>query len=109
MLAAAACQAVLMLQACRETSSGGVREAVFAGSWYRDTEDGLTAEVDGYLAKAQPPVLPGKVAAMISPHAGYAYSGRAAAHGYNAVSKGDYDVVVVMAPAHRWGLSSTSV
>jgi hypothetical protein len=55
----------------------------------------------------RPAELPGQVLALISPHAGYAYSGPTAAHAYAQVrgSPGAYRRVVVMGPLHRpiWG------
>lgn len=109
MLAAAACQCVLMLSACRESSCSGVREAAKAGTWYPGSKGKLEAGIDGYLAQAEVPDLPGKVVGIVSPHAGYAYSGPAAAHGYKTLKPGDYDVVVVLAPSHYARFDGASI
>ena len=108
-LALIAVQCVLMLSACRDGSSGSVRKAILANSWYPGGKDELAAAVDGYLDQADTPDLEGKVVGLVSPHAGYYYSGRAAAHGYKAIQKGDYDVVVVMAPSHRARFPGASI
>ena len=38
---------------------------------------------------------------MISPHAGYVYSGPIAAYGYKALQGKAYDTVIIIAPSHR--------
>ncbi len=102
-------QFLLMLSACREGASGSVRPAALAGSWYPGDAQDLARAVDGYLAQATLTSVPGKVVALVSPHAGYQYSGLAAAHGYKLINKGDYDVVVVMAPSHHSGFRGASI
>ena len=109
MLAAAAFQCMLTLPACRESSCGGVREAAKAGTWYPGSKDKLEAAVDGYFAQAEVPELPGKVVGIVSPHAGYVYSGLAAAYGYKTLKPGDYDVVVIIAPSHYARFDGASI
>ena len=41
----------------------------------------------------------GSIAGLISPHAGYMYSGQTAAYGYKALIGARYDTVIVVAPA----------
>jgi len=102
-------QFLLMLSACREGASSSVRPAVLAGSWYPGNAKDLARAIDGYLAQATLTSVPGKVVGLVSPHAGYQYSGLAAAHGYKLINKGDYDVVVVMAPSHHSGFHGASI
>lgn len=70
--------------------------------WYPDNPQRLAAEVDGYLAAAQLPPLPGGVVAVIAPHAGHRYSGRTAGHAFRAVQGRSVDLVVIIAPMHRY-------
>jgi MEMO1 family protein len=53
--------------------------------------------VDGYLAAGRP--VAGEVRALITPHAGLAYSGAVAGAGYAAVGTA-FDVVVLVGPSH---------
>ena len=90
-----------------ETKS--VRRAQVAGSWYPGSKDGLAAHVDELLAQVKPPKLAGKVMALISPHAGYRFSGKAAATGYALLRGQDVRRVVVLAVPHHFPLRGASI
>jgi AmmeMemoRadiSam system protein B len=78
-----------------------VRRAAVAGSWYPGTPRELAAEVEGFLASAQPPAAGGELVALVSPHAGLRYSGPVAAHAY-AILRGRRDLTAVLVgPSHR--------
>lgn len=91
-----------------------VRYPAVAGSWYPSTSRGLKEEIERcFTHKFGPGKLP-KVAekgprsivGLISPHAGYTYSGPVAAHAYFALAAdGKPDVVVLFGPNHT-GLGS---
>ncbi len=78
-----------------------VRRPVIAGSWYPDDPDVLRSEINGFLQEASIGDIPRKPAAIISPHAGYTYSGRVAAYAYKAIAGRTYGTVVVISPSHR--------
>jgi AmmeMemoRadiSam system protein B len=78
-----------------------IRHSVIAGSWYPGTVQGLTRTVDEYLARVDQPLVEGDLLALISPHAGYAYSGQTAAHAYHQLKGQHVDTVVLMGPSHR--------
>jgi AmmeMemoRadiSam system protein B len=78
-----------------------VRRSVIAGSWYPGTQDSLARTVDGYLASVDPQPIPGELAGLISPHAGYAYSGQTAAYAYRQLEGRRFDTVVLLGPSHR--------
>jgi len=78
-----------------------VREPAVAGLFYADRRDELEREVRHYLAKAPEAPLGGVVRALISPHAGFMYSGSTAAFGYRKLSGASYDAVVIIGPSHR--------
>ena len=77
-----------------------VREPAVAGRFYAGTEAKLKKQVNNLLNNAFTESLPGKPVALISPHAGYQYSGLVAAYGYNAIKDYDYKRVIVIAPSH---------
>jgi MEMO1 family protein len=79
-----------------------IRESVIAGSWYPGTEAGLARTVDDYLARvAGEPLTSGQLIGLISPHAGYVYSGQTAAYAYHQLQGRKVDSVVLMGPSHR--------
>ncbi|MGD8399296.1 MAG: AmmeMemoRadiSam system protein B, partial [Anaerolineae bacterium] len=46
-------------------------------------------------------LVAGELIGLISPHAGYAYSGPTAAHAYHQIEGRTYDTVVLLGPSHR--------
>lgn len=86
-----------------------IRKPVIAGSWYPGNPEVLKREIDGFLKQAAITEIPRKPVAIVSPHAGYLYSGRVAAHAYKAIAGHAYSTVVVISPSHRMYLPSVSV
>jgi AmmeMemoRadiSam system protein B len=90
--------------------SSVLRRAAVAGSWYPGTASAINAEVDSYLeaARAAPP--PGRLVALVSPHAGLRYSGPVAAHGYGLLRGSAEGLSVVMVgPSHRAAFDGVAV
>jgi len=61
----------------------------------------LRKDIEAYLKGAEVEPVSGRVHAIVSPHAGYVYSGQVAAFAYKAVSGLEVDSVIVIAPSHR--------
>lgn len=78
-----------------------IRKSAIAGSWYPGSPATLTRDVHAFLDAARPPQLAGKPVALISPHAGYIYSGSVAGYAYKSVQGQPYERVVVISPSHR--------
>jgi MEMO1 family protein len=78
-----------------------IRRSVVAGSWYPGSEQALAQAVDGYLSAVDQPPVDGELVGLISPHAGYAYSGQTAAYAYRQLEGLSVDTVVLMGPSHR--------
>jgi AmmeMemoRadiSam system protein B len=57
--------------------------------------------VDQYLAGVDQPLIPGNLLGLISPHAGYSYSGQTAAYAYNQLQGRKVDTLVLIGPSHR--------
>ena len=81
--------------------STGIRSAAVAGAWYPGTMDRLARTVDGYLANVDQAPVPGELLGLISPHAGYTYSGQTAAYAYHQLQGRQVDTVVLVGPSHR--------
>lgn len=54
-------------------------------------------------------LLPGKLFGIISPHAGYQYSGYTAAHGYSLLKPNQFAKVILISPSHREYFDGISV
>ncbi|MFH2095336.1 MAG: AmmeMemoRadiSam system protein B, partial [Bacteroidota bacterium] len=77
------------------------RKPVVAGQFYAGTESQLRSDLKGYFADAVPKKS-SNVTAIISPHAGYVYSGEVAASSFNQVDNGrKYEHIFVIASSHR--------
>lgn len=103
--------AVLMLVATTyaQPRLGNVREPVAAERFYPADEVALRREVEAFLAKIPKQSLPGKPIALISPNAGYKYTGIVAAHGYSLIRGHRYKRVIILAPAHYGRFKGVSV
>ena len=78
-----------------------IRKSVIAGTWYPGDPVTLRGEVRRYLDSVPVQPLGGAVVGLVSPHAGYLYSGQIAAHGYRLVEGQRFDAVGVIGPSHR--------
>ena len=81
--------------------SSTIKEPGFAGQFYPKEKEGLSAMIDNLLDKADPKSLPGDIFALISPHAGYGYSGETAAFGYKLIKKKPYKTVIILGTSHH--------
>ncbi|MBT4483204.1 MAG: AmmeMemoRadiSam system protein B, partial [Candidatus Latescibacteria bacterium] len=77
-----------------------IRPSAFAGSWYDADPEQLKKTIDLYLEHAKLSHDAGKIIGLISPHAGYIYSGPVAAYAYKQVKGKTYDTIVVVALDH---------
>ena len=85
------------------------RTPKFAGKFYPADKTELTKQLNTYFANAKSR-QDSKVAAIISPHAGYVYSGNVAASSYNQVDPGrEIENVFLIGPSHRYNLNGASV
>ena len=78
-----------------------VRQSPIAGSWYPGSPDVLKQAVDDYLAHAEYFETNDELIALISPHAGYPYSGQTAAYAYRQLQNHQFDTIVLLGPSHR--------
>ena len=79
-----------------------IRNSVVAGSFYPGDSSILKNMVNDYLQKAIVKEKQSDILGVISPHAGYVYSGQCAAFSFNALKKKDFDLAVIIAPSHRF-------
>ncbi len=84
------------------TNINPIRPSPIAGTWYPGKAELLSEEVSGFINKADLAKLDGKVLGIITPHAGYRYSGPTAGYAYKAIQGQHYDTVVVVSPMHEY-------
>ena len=82
-------------------SQAEVRPPVVAGAFYPAGPAELTGMLEQMLTHSRPFVPRVRPLALISPHAGYVYSGLVAAAGYRQLKGFEYKTVVVISPSHR--------
>ena len=85
-----------------------VRKPVVAGSFYPADSSELSSTIDQYLKHAEIEVE-GEIFGVISPHAGYIYSGQTAAFAYEALRNQNKKLVILLGPSHRYYLSSFAI
>ena len=87
-----------------------LRKPAVAGSFYAGDSKSLDMQIEKcFLHKIGPGKIPSKmikgerkIVGLISPHAGYMYSGPIAAHGFYKISlDGKPDTIIILGPNHR--------
>lgn len=87
-----------------------VREYLTTIQWYPATTSGLDTMVEGFFTNVKPKKVPGKIKAVISPHAGLSYSGRCAANGFIQLETlDDIERVILLGVSHRSGFYGAAV
>lgn len=86
----------------QDTAAGDakVRLPAVAGRFYPGDPEELRQLVSRLLDQADPPPVPGRLIALIAPHAGYQFSAPVAAFAYKLLAGLRLDDVVVVGPSH---------
>lgn len=112
MVCSLSCGALLAgaLATCTNAGEPGeVRQPAVAGAFYPGDPDELTRMVDDLLDGAAGREISGRMVALVSPHAGYVYSGHVSAEGYVLLRGRDIERVVVISPSHVESFEGASV
>lgn len=86
-----------------------VRQPAVAGAFYDADPDVLRRHVDSLLDQARGATVKGSIKGLVSPHAGYIYSGSTAAVGYRLLRGKSYDAVILVGPSHREFFTGASI
>ncbi|MDY6857349.1 MAG: AmmeMemoRadiSam system protein B [Thermodesulfobacteriota bacterium] len=86
-----------------------IREPAVAGAFYPSDPALLRVQIKDFLSNVKKERFDGRIVALISPHAGYMYSGQVAAFGYKLLEGSDFSRVIVIAPSHRAYFKGASV
>jgi len=97
--------AIIMAQNCE---SKEYRKSIHAGTWYPGSEKELQKVIHDFLENSRARVH-GEIYGLITPHAGYIYSGPVAAFAYKTVENQEFDDVIIIGPSHHHGFYGASV
>ncbi|MCI0513817.1 AmmeMemoRadiSam system protein B [candidate division KSB1 bacterium] len=86
-----------------------IHKAVVAGQFYPANAQELKKMINGFLDQVPTPSIEGEIIGLVSPHAGYIYSGQTAAYAYRQVQGHSYDAVIVIAPSHTDYIAGASI
>jgi MEMO1 family protein len=78
-----------------------IREPAVAGMFYPASPSKLKDEVRLLLETNTVDSSFNNIAGIVSPHAGYIYSGKTAAYAFNAAAQKKFKTIVIIAPSHR--------
>ncbi len=95
----------------RESGHTKNREAAFAGRFYPGTKNELSRTLSILFQKARPKTeTPHQLQAIISPHAGYVFSGQVAVSAFNQIPENaTYKRVFVLASSHQFHFSGAAI
>ena len=86
-----------------------VRKPAVAGYFYPSDKEELIKTVDDFISNVEQKHIPGRIIAIMSPHAGYVFSGQVAAYSYRHIMDTQYDTVILLGPSHRIYFKGASV
>ena len=90
-----------------------LRKPVYAGSFYPDTPEALTAIIRQFVDRVKPIHVDqpphSSLKAIIIPHAGYIYSGWTASHISLVLKDNQFKKIIVMGPDHRIGFQGGAI
>lgn len=94
----------------RGLSMASVRSASHAGSWYPRSEKNLLSQLESFVEDTESTQhnIPG-CRVIISPHAGYSYSGPTAAYGFKALDITGIKRIFILGPSHHFYLSGCAL
>jgi hypothetical protein len=86
-----------------------IRKPAVAGQFYPQEAPALRSMVDGFMARVSETQVSGRILGLMSPHAGYTFSGQVAAYAYGEIAGRHYDTVIILGPSHYTYLRGASV
>jgi MEMO1 family protein len=99
----------LLFIPCSAGCAENIKEPSVAGKFYPSDKQELKESVEGFLSKVQKGKRDGRLIAIISPHAGYRYSGQVAAYGYQEIKDSGIKKVILIGASHHAEFKGASV
>ncbi|MFH0917600.1 MAG: AmmeMemoRadiSam system protein B [Candidatus Omnitrophota bacterium] len=82
-------------------SAALIKQPEFGGQFYPAGKEELSGMVDNLLENAAPDQTSDEIFMLVSPHAGYGFSGQTAAFGYKLIKGKSYKTVIIMGTSHH--------
>jgi hypothetical protein len=97
---------LMLLTACGQKQATNdmlktIRPAAVAGQFYPNEPGAITDQIRRYLKQALAEKIEGRVKAIIVPHAGYDYSGAAAAYAFKQLEGKKINTAVIISNSHK--------
>jgi hypothetical protein len=89
--------------------AASVKQSDFSDQFYPAQKSELSKMVDNFLEKADPKVISQDIFMLLSPHAGYGYSGQTAGFGFKLIKSKSYKTVIVLGTSHHKIFSGAAV
>lgn len=86
-----------------------IRQPAVAGLFYPSDSSTLRNEVSSFLIEADKKLSSQNILGIVSPHAGYVYSGKTAAFGFKLLEGKNINRVIIISPSHREYFAGSSV
>jgi hypothetical protein len=86
-----------------------IRQPAVAGLFYPSDAHKLRTEINNMLSAAESKPITANIFGIVSPHAGYVYSGLTAAYGFNLLKNKNYHKVIIISPSHREYFAGVSI
>src|SRR4030067_1775706 len=80
-----------------------------AGLFYPSDSYKLRTDINNMLSTVESKPFAKHIVGIVSPHAGYVYSGKTAAYGFNLLKNKNYDKVIIISPSHREYFAGASI
>lgn len=100
---------IIILLSLTTIAAENIRNPAVAGYFYPKNQSVLTETVDQLIKNVKQGPVHGTILGLISPHAGYGYSGQVAAFSYSQIKNKSYDTVIILGPSHHVYFRGASV
>ncbi len=92
-----------------QKNSLSVKIPAFVGTYYPEAEQELATMLDDLFAEAPARQASGVPQIIVSPHAGYKYSGVVAARAFKSVANSNFSRVIILASSHSAKFNKTAL
>lgn len=86
-----------------------IRQPAVAGLFYPEDSRKLRSDIQSLLSSIKAQQSLKNIFGIVSPHAGYIYSGQTAAYGFSLLKNHSYNKVIIISPSHREYFPGSSV
>lgn len=92
---------ILILSLYLDCAAASVKWSEFGGQFYPSPKEELTSMIDSFIENVTLKPTGGEIFMLISPHAGYGFSGQTSAFGYKFIKNKNYKTVIIIGTSHH--------